>query len=87
MANKTIRRLSSLTSLRGMQPTSGGIAKFFMNFRFDHTKQMNVRPNRLGCAYEGFTTPNAGGKPAVAGIGGSHDTGTIVHTHPGHLEV
>lgn len=62
---KTIRRLSSITALRGSQPTSPDLARNFMNFRFNHLNQRNVRPTKLGCA-DDWTTPNAGGRPQTS---------------------
>jgi hypothetical protein len=63
---KQVRRLSSLTTRRENDVTSPGLARNFMNFRFDHRGQRDTRPNRLGCTSEGFRTS---GGPFTFGVG------------------
>ena len=63
---KTVRRLGLLTSLRGMTPTSPDLAQKFMNFRFNHLRQLSVKPPTLGGRQGNWTTPNASGGPTVS---------------------
>lgn len=79
---KIYRRRSSNTTFTTDQPSSPGVAENFMNFRFNHLTQRAVRPNRLGCASEGFTTPNADGQTVAANAGTGQALGGGGMTNP-----
>lgn len=84
---KMVKRLSSNTTLRTATPTSPELARNFMNFRFNHLKQRNTLPKRLGCAYEGFTTTNTSGRAETFGVGEAFGGGGMVYQDAGVTKV
>lgn len=85
---KTVRRLSSITTLRGTTPTSPEVARNFTNFRFNHLTQRNLMPERLGSCY-GWKPFNASGTVAGGHIGGAFGAGNMTGppNDPGAVKV
>jgi hypothetical protein len=87
MPNKTVRRLSSNTALRGATPTSPDVARNFMNFKFNHLTQRNTDPGtRIGSVDDSHPR-NASGTVAGGHIGGAFGAVNIVGQDPGEVKV
>jgi hypothetical protein len=90
MPNRTVRRLSSNTTLRGATPTSPDVARNFMNYKFNHLTQRNTMPNVLGRGSDSgadWGPCNTSGTVAGGHIGGAFGAGNIVGQDPGEVKV
>jgi hypothetical protein len=73
---KMVKRITSITTERRAPPSTPELHKNFMNFRFNHESQRNVRPANLAGHGE-WTTPNASGRADTRGVGTALETGRI----------
>lgn len=70
------RRLSSIATERRATPSSPEVLKNSPNFHPSYTAQRAVKPTRWNGRGE-WTTPNASGAPATAGVGTAFGAGTM----------
>jgi hypothetical protein len=85
---KTVRRLSSITTLRGATPTSPEVANNFMNFRFNHLTQRPM-PHPISCDKAHRQTNASGTAADHAGVGQAFGGGGMQgpRNDPGSVKV